>query len=427
MLFLADEGALEFLEPQGLHALLPHLYLNGNRPEPEASTVLFGLAVGGLYLLLAGALSWRLGRLEVGRSFSTAARVGWRLLLVVGFFLAWELSLQAWTMGNPYEMFIPDPAAFWKANPEYLQDQAQALHRVHSGRRYLAMDGILDPEFPPERTPGTWRLMVLGHSQVLSIQPHRYGGRLTYPKLLPGLGMKGPGGEPLECINAAISGYSSWQGLLLLKNLAPRYRPDVVVCAFSYHDANFAFSTDAEVMTDDPRVHALRAALYRSKVYLLIRRVVLKGKAAWNDRARGSARVPRVTVAQYEANLRAMARLARQYGFRLAFLSEPTRTDRVAEVSRQYRETAQRIAREEGAVFLDVRREVQQGPPQRREAMYDDEIHLTVFGHREVARLVAEGLRQAGLLSGPAALAPEPVPTRPQAPPPPAPGPPPGP
>lgn len=404
MLLLAEQGSIEFLEVQGLHALLPHVYLNGNRPEPGADTVLFGLAAALFYLLLAVAVSRRFARREERDGWTRGARVAWRGLVFLGYFALLEVSLHAWTAGNPYEMYLPDPKAFWTANPQYLSEEAREFHAVHSGRSLNTLDGILDQEHPPERKPGTFRLMFLGHSQLLSIGPQRYAGSATYPKVLQDSGDRGPAGEILECINAGISGYSSWQGLMLLRNLAPRFRPDMVVLSFSYHDANIAFSTDEEVMTDDPRVHALRALLYRSKLYLLVRRLILKGRAAWNDAESARARALRVTPEQYERNLRAMARLAKEGGFRLAVLSEPTHTIPIGTNSQRYREIARRVCREEGALFLDVRESFDRMTQEQRDEYFDDDIHMSKAGHREVAREVQAALEKAGILTtGPAA------------------------
>lgn len=399
MLLLADQGPLEFLEVQGLHALLPHLYLNGNRPEPGASTVVFGLGAAAFYLVLAWLLSRRLARREEARGWTAPRRAGWRLLVLAAYFALLELSLHAWTAGNPYEMFVPDPKAFWAANPRFMEEEAREFHRVHSGRTLAPLDGIMDREHPPERRPGTWRILFLGHSQLLSIGPQRYAGPATYPKVLQDSGARGPAGEALECLNAGISGYSSWQGLLLLRQLAPRYRPDAVVLSFSYHDANNAFSTDEEIMTDDPRVHAARAFLYRSKVYLLVRRLILKGRAAWNDAESALARTRRVTPEQYERNLRAMARLAREQGFRLAVLSEPTHTPPIGKNSEQHREIARRVCGEEGLPFLDVRADFDALSQEQRDADFDDDIHMSVAGHREVARVIQPDLESAGWLT----------------------------
>lgn len=399
MLLLAEQGSIEFLEPQGLHALLPHLYLNGNRPEPGAETVLFGLVAAAFYLLLALVVSRRMAAREERLSWSRRARAAWRAAVLIGFFALLELSLQAWTVGNPYEMFVPDPKAFWTANPSFMRQEAHDFHKQHSGRGLQPINSILDQEIGPERQQDTWRILFLGHSQVLSIGRMRYAGSATYPKVLQASGDRGPQGQALECVNAAISGYSSWQGLLLLRQLAPSYRPDVVVASFSYHDANTAFSTDEEVMTDDPRVHALRALLYRSKVYLLVRRLILKGRAAWNDAEREKARTQRVTGDQYERNLRTLARMGRENGFRLVVLSEPTHTPEIGKTSARHREIARRVCAEEGILFLDVRADFDRLTQAERDRLFDDDIHMTKAGHRAVADEVQAGLEKAGLLT----------------------------
>lgn len=381
MLLVAQEGAQEFLRVQGLHAMLPHLFVTGNRPDPGWETVLFGLASGAVYLLLALAASLRFERRDRGEG---RRRWGWRVLLFLGFFAAWELSLQAWSAGNPYETFVPDPARFWTG-------------RADSGPRQLhaeRVDGLFDTQYLPQRTPGRYRIFFMGDSQAISLGPDRYGGDRTYPKVL-GESAQGPNGEPVEAINGGISGYSSWQGLLLLRSVGVGYQPDLVVAGFGYHDSTMAFSPDAEAMTDDPRVHLLRSILYRSKVYLLVRQVLLRRQGLANLRKAERARVPRVSVPEFEANLRAMVALGRQHGFRVAVLWEPFRDPHVGYNTREYREAVQRV---DGVAVLDLYTPIAALTPEERARLFDDAIHLTEEGHRTAARLAAEELRKAGLL-----------------------------
>lgn len=388
MLLLADLSLQELLQVQGLHALLPHLYITGNRPDPSWESVLFGLASGLVWLLVALLASLRLRRREGAANWSAARARVWRLLVVLGFFVCWEASLQVWSAQNPNETYVADPVTFWAGRPMPTSSQLSVQR----------LEGLFDGDYPFERTPGRYRIMFLGDSQAISVQPQRYGGPRTYPKVLAALEYLGPAGEPLETINAAISGYTSWQGLLLLRNLGLEYHPDLVVAAFGYHDSAQATSPDSQVMTDDPRIHRLRTLLYRSRIYLLIRKLALRRHSAAADRDPGSLKVPRVSVPEFEANLRAMADLGRRHGFRLAVFLEPFRDDHVGVATREYREAARRVAGQEGLAILDVFTPVAEMDPVERESLFDDDIHLRASGHRRLAHLVAEELTAAGLL-----------------------------
>ncbi len=386
MLLLADQSLQEFLQVQGLHALLPHLYVTGNRPDPSSDSVSFGLASALVLLLCALLASLRLKRRERVANWSSCRARAWRLAVVLGFFVAWEASLQIWSAQNPFETYVADPVTFWAGRPMPSQLSVQRLA------------GLFDTDHSSARAAGRYRIMFLGDSQAISVQPHRYGGPRTYPKFLTALEYGGPDGEIVESVNAAISGYTSWQGLLLLRNLGLGYHPDLVVAAFGYHDSAQAMSADSQVMTDDPRIHRLRTLLFRSRVYLVIRKLALRRQSAAADRDPGSLKVPRVSVPEYEANLRAMAELGRRHGFRLAVLLEPFRDAHVGVATRKYREAARRVADQESLVVLDVFTPLAALGPAEREALFDDDIHLKAAGHRRVAHLVAEELAAAGVL-----------------------------
>jgi len=388
MLLLADQSLQEFLQVQGLHALLPYLYVTGNRPDLSSDSVGFGLASGLTLLLCALLASLRLRRRERVANWSPGWMRAWRLAVVLGFFLVWEASLQVWSAQNPFETYVADPVTFWAGRPMPSVSQLSVQR----------LDGLFDTDHSSAKDPGRYRIVFLGDSQAISVQPHRYGGPRTYPKFLAALEYLGPAGEIVESVNAAISGYTSWQGLLLLRNLGLAYHPDLVVAAFGYHDSAQARSPDSQVMTDDPRIHRLRTVLFRSRIYLLIRTLALRRQSAAADRDPGSLNVPRVSVPEYEANLRAMAELGRRNGFRLAVLLEPFRDAHVGVATREYREAARRVAAQEGLVVLDAYTPLAQLTPGERQALFDDDIHLKALGHRRVAHLVAEELTAAGLL-----------------------------
>ncbi len=391
MLLLADQGSQEFLKVQGLHALLPHLYVTGNQPDPSWGTVVFGLVSGTALLLLALLFSFRLTRREHLANWSRGRRVAWRLAVFLAFFACWEVSLQVWAWQDTNEVYLADPVTFWSGRPNDLPGPLTVQR----------LGGIFDADYPPQREPGGYRILFLGDSKAISIQPYRYGGARTYPKRLAGLDVVASGGQPLETINAAISGYTSWQGLLLLRSLGLKYRPDLVVAAFGYHDSVPVISPDSQIMTDDPRVHLARTILYRSRIFLLLRKIALRADSDKAKRRLEGPRVARVSESEYQSNLRAMVDLGRQNGFRVAVLFEPFRDAHVGESTRSYREAAIRLAREVDLTILDLYTPIAAMTPEQRRVLFDDDIHMTVEGHRLVARLVAEGLEKAGLLQNP--------------------------
>lgn len=387
---------------QGAETALPSQWLSGNVPNLASDSVVFGFAQGVALLLLACLLSRHL-ELRV-------ARPGWlllgRLSLFLGFFLAWEGALR---LGARFdEVYVPDPIAFWKANPELHRQAAEAGFGIVGVGNRPPRTGIFDPDHQGPKPPGTRRFVMLGDSQILCSNFRDYAGGLTWPKVLEARGLRGPAGEPVQIVNAGMSGYSSWQGLLLLRSQLLDLEPDVVVVAFGYHDANPALSHDADILTDDRRVHLARGLLYRSRIYLLFRSAVLRARSRWNDASEPSLWVQRVPPPQFGRNLGAYADLGRERGFRVVVVFEPLREDGDVARTEAHRAEALRVAAERGIPVVDCTTPFAAMPAAERYALFQDLIHLTPEGHRKVAEIVEAGFRRAGILrdAAPSAAAP---------------------
>ena len=201
-------------------------------------------------------------------------------------------------------------------------------------------------------------------------------------------------------INAGVPGFSSWQGVMLCRELVA-YQPDLVVFAFGYHDCRDAFATDRAVLTDDPVVHQVRSLAYRCQLFLLLRKGALAMRESQEEKAaKMEPHMPtcRVPLGEFDQNLREVVRMGRTHGFRVAFLIEPlAHGNGRTELMRPYQDDMRRVAREEGALVLDVFTPMQRITPPGNGPYWDDEIHMSSQGHEAVARILLEQLMQSGL------------------------------
>jgi lysophospholipase L1-like esterase len=90
---------------------------------------------------------------------------------------------------------------------------------------------------PKEKLPRTRRLLSLGSSIT-------FGWGVPAAEVFPEIVRKGlekafPKGS-FETLNAGVPGYSSFQGMLYLEMIIPRFRPDVVVAEFGINDGTVA-------------------------------------------------------------------------------------------------------------------------------------------------------------------------------------------
>jgi len=311
---------------------------------------------------------------------------GTRLLacagLVLSFFLLLEASLGLFVHFFPYQMYIPDPVAFWRANP------ALALSTGHydsHGVTVLDRPTFFDKEYTQEKTAGACRIICLGDSQTMGF-PWVDATRDSYPKVLQALLREGSPQRRIEVVNGGISGYTSFQGLFALKHIALLYRPDALVVSYCYHDGNSSYTEDREVMSDDEREIATKRLLYRSQLYLLIRALIYRGKALGCDRSNKPV-VRRVSMGDYEKNLRAMISLAKERGIRIFLVNLPIEDK--DDFAGAYRAVMRRVAQSEGVPFIDGNAAFHLLPESERRLFFFDGVHFTVQGNRAVAAMLA--------------------------------------
>jgi hypothetical protein len=114
-----------------------------------------------------------------------------------------------------------------------------------------ARDGIVGPAPALERTPGVPRVLVLGSDNTLAA---KVAPRARWPERMRAeLEARG---TSVEVVNAAVPRHSLRQGLERLRDLGPRWKPDLVVAAYSM--ANSCRPAPME-LSDAERMDAVRA------------------------------------------------------------------------------------------------------------------------------------------------------------------------
>lgn len=245
----------------------------------------------------------------------------------------------------------------------------------------------------PERT-GAKRVLVLGDSATFGAYV-REGEE--WPSLVPMA--LGDEGLVVEVVNAAIPGYSSFQGRFLGPELIAYYKPDVVV--FGYN--NDGYPAEREDVTRVPASETERGilqALYRSEAYLLLRRVLVNAairvKGEMPERKENTYRV---STRQHVDNMKAIAEAAKAAGARVVMLTMPTSHYPGMD------EATARAAQESGAMYLDLN-PIWEGNSVLRKQLMPDIVHPTPEGHRRIAALIAPRLAELLQQGRPAAAAP---------------------
>jgi hypothetical protein len=180
-----------------------------------------------------------------------------------------------------------DPVLIWKSRPgvqrTYLdvfspawrdEDRIALLRRFRPGlppawrsnRIYdmsLNSDGFRDIEFPRTKSPSTFRILCLGDSWTFGAS---VGQDQTYPRRLQArLRREFPTGN-FEVLNLGVLGYSSLQGLQLLKQRGLGLEPDFIVIGFATNDMAVVGWRDKDLVdaaTSHPDRKAVPAAVRR--------------------------------------------------------------------------------------------------------------------------------------------------------------------
>jgi lysophospholipase L1-like esterase len=252
-------------------------------------------------------------------------------------------------------ILVPDPLLIWRSLPkvhrtyvDIFSPVRRAEDRVALLRRFtpvlpaefrdnpnwtidLNAQGFRGSDFAVTKPAATVRVACIGDSWTFGMNVDQ---DRTYPDRLAARLREVAPGSRYEILNFGVLGYSSFQGLQLLKSRVLALHPDVVVIGFGMNDSGVPGYRDKDVIGGDQPRLAQRAteSVKDLEVYKLLDYVAqvvrfhpktigdyLKGESG-----SGSAAKPldyaemepwtRVSPVDYEQNLREMIRLASDAG-----------------------------------------------------------------------------------------------------------------
>jgi lysophospholipase L1-like esterase len=139
----------------------------------------------------------------------------------------------------------------------------------------LNSDGFRDQEFPKEKPSSAFRIVCLGDSWT-------FGANVSledsYPRQLHRLLQREFPGAYFEVLNLGVLGYSSFQGLELLKKRALGLDPDLMILAFAMNDSSIAGYRDKDIPGSIEAVNLSKKVgnfLDKSETYKLLRYMAL--------------------------------------------------------------------------------------------------------------------------------------------------------
>jgi lysophospholipase L1-like esterase len=229
--------------------------------------------------------------------------------------------------------------------------------------------------------------------------------------------------RPLEFRNAAVPGYTTEQGIRWFDRLKG-WQPDVVLLCFGWNDQFRALNIpDRELGYANMASGFLHRAFGRLRLYQMVAapveaRLLRGADHPTNDTATSTAlEQPRVSLEQFEQNLRTLVQQARSTGALPVLLTQPENlgeasernlerrnlvsqeTGTAIEVHKRYNAITRRVAIETHAPLVDLEEEFLR---RKRENFFEpDGIHMTGRGHNHVSRLILALLREEGRITTP--------------------------
>jgi lysophospholipase L1-like esterase len=140
-------------------------------------------------------------------------------------------------------LFVRDPELGWRLRPS-AEDEWDGVPVTVNAK------GLRGPEVDYARRQGAARILHLGDSVTVGYGLASHAASYPY---LTAERLQRMGGPPIETVNGAVNGYSTWQEVGWLEREGIRYHPDLVVLGFVLNDV-------AGEGADDPQRRLLEFA-----------------------------------------------------------------------------------------------------------------------------------------------------------------------
>ncbi len=272
-------------------------------------------------------------------------------------------------------LFQPDSELLWRTIPNTPFTNSQGFRNSR--------------DFALKKGAGTFRILFIGDSCM-------FLGDQVYPELIEKSLAGHPEWQRIECINASVPGYSSFQGGKLLQQLTP-YQPDLIVASFGWND-----HWQAQGGLTDQQQYSLSRG---SRLASLVRAV-----------AAGYLKQPveRVPLAEFASNLQIICKTAKTGGAQILLITAPSgfleksmpewafrffgssyhmsqeEVTKIPGKHHAYADVVRSTAAKSGAWLVDAEQEFGKKGLTVSNGFRDDLIHFRRPGHQRMAELVTE-------------------------------------
>jgi lysophospholipase L1-like esterase len=230
----------------------------------------------------------------------------------------------------------------------------------------LNSNGFRNREIKVEKPPQVYRIVCMGDSWTFGVNVRE---DQTYPRQLAAWLEREYPDSRFEVVNLGVLGYSSYQGLELLRRYAIHLDPDLLVIGFGMNDASVAGYRDRDIPETGGEGDAEKkgdSALDRIEIYKMLRYIALLVKYDPPDPGRQIQSIAekshgaeteeeygelepwtRVSLADYESNIVRMIEMAEERSAGAILLFNELWPES------PYQKVLERISRENGIPLID--------------------------------------------------------------------------
>ncbi len=264
-------------------------------------------------------------------------------------------------------------------------------------------DGFRNPGITARKPQGVLRILCVGDSVTFGDIPRK--DNETYPYYLQCRLNEGFPHREIQVINAGCPGYSSVQGLELLKRKGLSYDPDIIIVGFVHHEELPAKKTDLQQMTSAPEsIKYTKSLLYRSFFYLMLRGIIAPSTLSMSYLAGAPSEldnemVMRVPVEYYKKTLQEFINIAAMKKITILFLKIPTRNDGKRQMEEEHCIALKEVVNTNKCHFIDFDKEMSDFRADYEYTLMADEVHPNPQGNDVMAIIIDEYIKKHGLIT----------------------------
>jgi lysophospholipase L1-like esterase len=273
-----------------------------------------------------------------------------------------------------------DPVLFWKPIRRF----------PYNSQRFKG------PESVVPKPNGIFRVMTYGDSNTDG------PARGAWPEELHKKLQERSGTVNFEVLNAGVAGYSSYQGLLRIREEIDIFTPDLLLVSFGWNDLPTATGKGDKFFVAPTQVLvSIQRVLLKYRLYLVLKYYFAPHLSEQTAVLPSEAQA-RVPFDDYIDNISAILQLGQERQVPVVLLTRAYRmptTEILLDSSwrrhaPRYNDALRDLAKTRSATLLEVQDYFEQKGP----TFFADECHFTLEGHKEMASFVYAGLTSAGLL-----------------------------